>query len=186
MMNFKKGDHGFTLVEVLVAVALLAIISAIAIPAWRSWKANSDLKSATYQVVSIIQWAQSEAAKQNACMGIKITVTGNAATPGGAITVFRDDDCDAYKDWPSALSDANDQCNANMAAGSIHRCLRRVSFNNTVSLFATQDDAFSINPRGLIRNGPAVPFRVQLRSTYNSNGYDLMISPASSVRVDSI
>jgi len=183
-MDLRESSHGFTLAETMVVAALIAIVATVAIPSWRSWQANSDLKSAAYQVAGIIQWARSEAAKQNACMGIDIAITGNAARPGGAITVFHDDACDATKGWVSALNDADDQCNANRA-NPTNPCLRRMNFANTVSLFAAQDTAFSINPRGLIRNGPVGPFSVSLGSSYNKNAYQLMISPASAVRIDS-
>lgn len=185
MINLQKSGRGFTLLELVLVVGLMAILAAVAVPAWHSWKANSDLKSAIYQISGVIQWARSEAAKQNLCMGMAVTVTGNVAIPGGAITVFRDDGCDATKRWGSALQEANDQCGANTASTSSDRCLRRLSFTNTASLFATQDAAFSINPRGLVRNGPSTPFSISLGNTYNSNGYQLMISPALAVRIDS-
>lgn len=64
--NTKKNrTGGFTLVEVIVVVAIIGIMSAIAIPAINTWVPNYRLKAAARDVFSNLQKARSMAVKFN-------------------------------------------------------------------------------------------------------------------------
>ncbi|MFA5700245.1 MAG: GspH/FimT family pseudopilin [Desulfuromonas sp.] len=56
---------GFTLMELLVAIAILAIAAAIAIPGIMNWVPNYKLKGAARDVYSVMQKARSIAVKSN-------------------------------------------------------------------------------------------------------------------------
>lgn len=62
---------GFTLIEVVVVVALLAIVATIAAPSFRSFIGTMNSKSAAFDLISDLTVARSEAIKRNA----NITVT---------------------------------------------------------------------------------------------------------------
>ena len=71
-----KKHAGFTLIEMMIVVALLSILLTMAVPAFQSIVANSRATAVTNDLVGALQVARSEALKQR----LPITVCrGNAA-----------------------------------------------------------------------------------------------------------
>ncbi len=77
----KKKTHiikdwaGFTLIEMVVAMAILAILAGFAMPVFAKWLPNYRLKSAAREVFSNMQLAKLEAVKRNQLC--EFTITGN-------------------------------------------------------------------------------------------------------------
>ncbi len=57
-------DAGFTLIELSVAVVILGILLALATPAWRTYQANQEDRSAAAAVVSMLRNAQVRATSE--------------------------------------------------------------------------------------------------------------------------
>lgn len=66
-----NNQHGFTLVEAIVVFAIMAILSAIAIPSFSTWRDSSQDKSIAREILYGLRTARSLAINQNR----KITVT---------------------------------------------------------------------------------------------------------------
>jgi len=60
-----RGEGGFTLVELLTAVAIAVILAAIAVPSFRALNRNMTIRSAADELVADIQFARSEAIRTN-------------------------------------------------------------------------------------------------------------------------
>ena len=62
--------RGFTTAELMIAVGIAAILTAIAVPALNTMVANQRLKTATFDLYSAMSYARSEAIKRNAVVSI--------------------------------------------------------------------------------------------------------------------
>jgi type IV fimbrial biogenesis protein FimT len=60
-----RHSRGFTAVELMVALAVFALIAAFATPSLRVFVANQRLRSASFELVSELVSARSEALKRN-------------------------------------------------------------------------------------------------------------------------
>ena len=58
--------QGFTLIEMMVTVSILAILLGVAVPSFQSFVANQKVKSASYDLSMALVAARSEAVKRNA------------------------------------------------------------------------------------------------------------------------
>ncbi|MDX9964748.1 GspH/FimT family pseudopilin [Desulfobacter postgatei] len=90
-MNNKilKTATGFTLLEIIIVLAIMAIAMTIAIPNVMSWLPDYRLKAAARDLYSNMQKAKSEALKRNCSVGITFS-TVTFPTQGGGYTVFLD------------------------------------------------------------------------------------------------
>ena len=71
LVHYKK-QLGVTLIELVVGVAILAIVSAIAVPSYTEFIANSQIRSTTESIRNGLQVARAEAVKRNATVAFTL------------------------------------------------------------------------------------------------------------------
>lgn len=67
-----KKNSGFTLMELMTVIAIIAVIMAIAVPNLIAWRANHQLNGSAREVQALINAARIDAMKNNAAVNIKI------------------------------------------------------------------------------------------------------------------
>jgi prepilin-type N-terminal cleavage/methylation domain-containing protein len=87
------AESGFTLIELMIAVAILAIGSALAVPEFLQWHAKTQLRQATSEIASQLTLARMAAMNRNRGVDVTIqavsgVVTVSAVTTGGSATVL--------------------------------------------------------------------------------------------------
>ncbi len=87
MLMLQNGQRGVTLIELMIAIAVMAILLAIGVPSFTVWLQNSQIRTATESIVNGLQLARAEAVRRNAQVSFTLgpgtswevrTVTGNA------------------------------------------------------------------------------------------------------------
>jgi len=73
-----KREQGFTLVEFMVILAIIAILGALAVPAMVDWLPNQRLRKAARELHSALQLARIEAIKNN--MSHRVVFNAGAGT----------------------------------------------------------------------------------------------------------
>ena len=88
-----KGQGGFTLLEVMVVVAIIGIGAAIAAPEFVQWNARTQLRQATSEIASQLTMARMAAMNRNRAIDVTIQATSgvvniSAVVSGGSGTVI--------------------------------------------------------------------------------------------------
>ena len=68
--------RGFTLVEIIVATAVLAILASLSVPMYTTTLAGNRTRSAAYSLVGSLTYARSEAVKRNTTVSVAPVGTG--------------------------------------------------------------------------------------------------------------
>ncbi len=61
----RRNSSGFTLIELMLVVALMAILFTVAVPNFTSFIRNQQVKAASFELYSVLTYARSEALKLN-------------------------------------------------------------------------------------------------------------------------
>lgn len=72
-------QKGFSLIELVVAIAILGVLMAAGVPGLSSWMQNSQVRATAESVLAAIQLARGEAVKQNIQTQFQVSNTGGIA-----------------------------------------------------------------------------------------------------------
>lgn len=78
MNSYNHKSRGFTLIELVVTISVLAILLAIAIPSFNEFRQRSALRGATDQVISFWSNARFEALKRNQLIKVGLIRTDDS------------------------------------------------------------------------------------------------------------
>lgn len=134
----RPGMAGYTLVELMVTLAVVGILAAVAVPAMTSLIAGNRLAGASSELASSLQLARSEAIRRNA--QVTICASNNGTT------------CAASTDWSSWIVTGRDNAAAAGAANDV------ILAHATPGAMRVTGPSAGIvfRPSGLIRAGAAL------------------------------
>lgn len=131
-----QRQQGFSIIEVIIVVAVLAILTAVAAPSFQRFTSNSKVKTGAQDLYSAMLYARSEAIKRNA----NVTITPmNAAdwsegwtitTPAEANPLKIHDSVDGVLEDPSSN-----------LAGVVYNKSGRIEAAGNVQIFFCDDKA---------------------------------------------
>lgn len=90
-----RMSSGFTIVEIMIAISILAILTALAMPSLVQFMARNELVGTSNALISGINLARNEAVTRSTTVGICPSTDGNSCTGGAwesGFLVFVDDD----------------------------------------------------------------------------------------------
>ncbi|MEE2002608.1 GspH/FimT family pseudopilin [Alkalimonas sp. MEB108] len=136
MHAVKSGkETGFTLIELMVTVAVMAIVLTVAVPAFTNVINSNRLTSQANELLSTLSFARSEAIRRNADVIFCHSQDGSSCSaPAGG-------------NWQGWIVFANADPSTILATGRLHNQLRVLSSSNL------SNAAFSLryNAQGFIR-----------------------------------
>jgi type IV fimbrial biogenesis protein FimT len=100
-MKKLNKQFGFTLIELMVALAVLAIILSVALPNLRIMIANTQIRSVAESVRNGLQLARAEAVKRNE--SVRFTLNADGSWQLGCLNVVADLDGDGQADCPAVI-----------------------------------------------------------------------------------
>ncbi len=84
-MGSNAGASGFTLIELMIGIAIVAIVLALGMPSFGAWIQNGRLRNASESILNGLQLARSEAVKRNT--PVQFTLGAGSAWTVGCVTV---------------------------------------------------------------------------------------------------
>lgn len=77
MLIARSVQRGFTLIELMIGVVILAILFSVGAPSFRVWVQNSQIRTAAESISSGLQLARAEAVRRNAIITFELAGTAN-------------------------------------------------------------------------------------------------------------
>ena len=104
MLGRQNRESGFTLIELMITIAILAIVLSAAFPSYRTFVANAQIRITAESIRNGLQLARAEAIKRNANVKFTIASAANDSSWSvGCVTVVADLDGDGVADCPATI-----------------------------------------------------------------------------------
>ena len=175
-------QRGFTLVELLVSITLMALLMLLAAPSVGAWIQNGQIRTAADTVVNGLQIARSEAVRRNTLARFQLMTT---AADGCALS-------NAGPSWVVSLDVATSNCGSAPSDTVAPRIVQRRDGNEGTSNAVIASDASSITFNSLGRmTAPAAAVTINVsfaNGTCAAAGGELRclriaVTPAGQVRM---
>ena len=160
-----NSQKGFTLLELMIAIAIMTILAAIATPSFNVWREKSNLKAEAREVFGAFQRARSEAVTRNT--NIALTFVAGSGSDG-TWSIFVDDG------FGGGTADDYIQNGTEQSIGN-GRMLNGIEIS-TANFNSTSATGF--NSRGL----PLADGSVEVKNVDKT--YTVTLSPAGSVKME--
>lgn len=149
----RKKVSGFTVIEMFIALAVLAILVAVALPSMENVAAKADMKAATDQVAQAFRTAKEAARLTNSSVTVTLSTSGSAntvrfafanGTVDAAGTAFANNEGNAQRRMalPVIKLPVNVAVDADTSVFT-YNPMGMVNATGTIALASTTDDKYS-------------------------------------------
>ena len=136
-----KTQTGFTIIELMIVVALAAVLLTIGIPGFQEMVQDNRRASASVEMVSALQAARSEAIKRNQPVTLCPTADNASCSGGNAWEIgwmtFIDEDDDGTKDAGEAVLNTGSP----LAAIAVSSTFESLTYRSNGRMTTNDDDA---------------------------------------------
>jgi type IV fimbrial biogenesis protein FimT len=108
------NQQGFSLIELMIAVSIIAILAAAAVPNYRTWVQNTRVRTASESILNGLQKARSEALLRNA--SVRFSLAANSAWSIACVTPVADLNGDGTDDCPANIETRSSEEGGTQAA----------------------------------------------------------------------
>jgi type IV fimbrial biogenesis protein FimT len=174
MMKNPRGG-GFSLIEIMVTLAVLALAISLALPSWDQATQKRRLTSAAEQLASFLSDVQSSAIKHNSSLTVSLVHNSDSDWCLGAVLGSAACNC-TVTDPSNAAFCAIDGAPA---------VLDQVSFGTTEMPAHSSDTSFSFEPiRGIMASADlGTPHSYNLLSANHDFGLQVNVLPTGRIRI---
>lgn len=174
--NFRRDFRGFTLVELVITLAIATILVTMAIPSFQATIRNNQIVAQTNELITALNLARSEAITQ----GVRVAIckrSGNACSTtvnwenGWIVFTDRDNDGSIDDDGNTTLCETGEDC--------VLRVYDGLPQNYTLRTGGTFDDWIAYLPSGLSRGSGGLAndtFRLCSKSAGTSGARAIRVS----------
>jgi type IV fimbrial biogenesis protein FimT len=180
---------GFTLVELMVTIAVLAILLSIGIPSFSRMMASSRMATQTNEIVAGLNLARSEAVRRGHPVSIR-AIAANGSYAGGWL-IFNDANGDGDRADTADTENTDGTVIRQNEAVSGNTTMQRVTRAGTTPSFTYSDDTTAeaqflvFNSRGGNGRGAAAFFRICDSGSTSTPGRIVQVSVVGKVSLDS-
>lgn len=159
MLNrlIKKSARGFSLIELIVAIAVVGLVSAMAMPNYQTWIKNARVRTAAESIQNGLQTARAEAVKRNSQIEFKLDPAMNSTWEINLCSVSSDGvrTCNALLE----NRPASEGSSTAITVAATPSASKSIVFNNLGSVVA---DPVPFSQLGISLSGADRPLRVTL------------------------
>lgn len=171
-IHHEKTQSGFTLVELMVAIAIVGILLALGISNYREWIQNTKVRTTAESIQNGLMLAKAEAIKRNNRVDFILTSVDPVASNVSSLTAATAGPNWAVRVWQSATYTAADLVQGRpQAEGSL-----------TTTLTATQS-TIGFNSIGRVTPTPAGNITIDVSSTASNRPLRVTVSIGGAIRI---
>lgn len=168
-----KQAHGFTLIELMVTIAVLAIMLTVAVPAMQNFTIRNRLAALNNDMMTSVNLARSEASKRGVtvsiCKSSTMTSCGGNWSDGWIVFVNTDNDAPAAVDTGETILRVHQALPSNYTLNATTNFANYVSYRrdgtaNNIGTFAVCHNSDETTARGITLT------RLRPRLARDSNG----------------
>jgi prepilin-type N-terminal cleavage/methylation domain-containing protein len=157
-----RKNFGFTLVEVMIVIAIIGIIAGIAVPGYLSWLPNYRLRSAVLDLEGNIQWTRLQAIKRNQTWAVLFDNANDiyyvCSDPGG----------NGLWDGPVSMGGDGD---------TVEKSVNLADYGSGINISAVSSPDFTFSNRGIA----GFNYTANLTNQTGSSAYQISVSISGGV-----